>query len=115
MGCVQSSQQTALVQSIQEALGNDSELYAFPGDPLYKLKDVKVYNLSIPVKPSAVTYPKTSAQVASIIKCAVEAGLKVQPRCGGHSYANYCTPSSQITRLTSTYKKQVSAASTEQS
>jgi hypothetical protein len=99
MGCVQSSQQAALVQSIQEALGNDSELYAFPGDPLYKLEDVKVYNLSIPVKPSAVTYPKTSAQVAAIIKCAVEAGLKVQPRSGGHSYANYCTLSySQITR-----------------
>jgi FAD/FMN-containing dehydrogenase len=99
MGCIQSSQQAALVQSIKGALGNDSELYAFPGDPLYKIKDVKVYNLSIPVKPSAVTYPKTSVQVAAIIKCAVEAGLKVQPRCGGHSYANYCTPSyPQITR-----------------
>jgi FAD/FMN-containing dehydrogenase len=99
MGCSQSSLlQAALVQSIQEALGNDTELYAFPGDPLYKLKDVKVYNLSIPVKPSAVAYPKTSAQVAAIIKCAVAAGLKVQPRCGGHSYANYCTfPYSQIT------------------
>jgi FAD/FMN-containing dehydrogenase len=98
MGCFQSTQQRALVASVKEALGNDSDLYAFPGDPLYKLKDVRVYNLSIPVKPSAVTYPKTSAQVAAIIKCAVEAGLKVQPRSGGHSYANYCTlPLSQVT------------------
>lgn len=86
MGCSQS----ALGTSIKKAVGGDRELYALPGNPLYAIKDVKLYNLSIPVKPAAVTYPKTAQQVAAIIKCAVDAGLKVQARSGGHSYANYC-------------------------
>lgn len=86
MGCSQS----ALGTSIKKAVGGDRDLYALPGSPLYAIKDVKLYNLSIPVRPAAVTYPKTAQQVAAIIKCAVDAGLKVQARSGGHSYANYC-------------------------
>ena len=85
--------QSALATSIKTALGGDDDLYAFPGSPFYQIKDVKPYNLGIPIKPAAVTYPKTTAQVAAIIKCAVEANLKVQARSGGHSYANYCTSS----------------------
>ncbi len=88
---VMGASQSAISKSIKSVLGDDDDLYAFPGDPLYKLRDAKPYNLDIPIKPSAVTYPKTTAQVAAIIKCAVGAGLKVQARCGGHSYANYCT------------------------
>ncbi len=84
------SSQSTFRKSIKKALGGDKELYALPGNPLYALNDVKLYNLSIPIKPAAVTYPKTVAQVAAIVRCAVEAGLKVQARSGGHSYANYC-------------------------
>jgi FAD/FMN-containing dehydrogenase len=84
--------QSAFAKSIRSVLGEDDELYAFPGDPLYKLKDVKPYNLAISIKPVVVTYPKTTAQVAGIVKCAADANLKVQARCGGHSYANYCIP-----------------------
>lgn len=82
--------QSALAKSIKAALGGDDDLYAVPGKPFYQIEYVKPYNLSIPIKPAAVTYPKTTAQVAAIIKCAVEANLKVQARSGGHSYANYC-------------------------
>jgi len=78
------------VNGIKAALGGDDKLYAFPSKIGYQLEDVRPYNLTIPVKPAAVTYPKTSGQVAAIVKIAADNGLKVQARCGGHSYANYC-------------------------
>jgi FAD/FMN-containing dehydrogenase len=84
------AQQSIFDKSIKRALGNDRDLYAFPGKPFFALRDVKLYNLSYPVKPAAVVYPRTAAEVAAVIKCAVDAGLKVQARSGGHSYANYC-------------------------
>jgi FAD/FMN-containing dehydrogenase len=96
-----SSQSTPLVKGIKAALGGNDDLYAFPTKITYQLEDVKPYNLTIPVKPAAVTYPKTATQVAAIIKCAVEAGLKVQARGGGHSYANYCM--SYLYTLRNTY------------
>lgn len=49
-----------------------------------------MYNTDIPITPAAVVRPSTSDQVADAIKCAVESSVKVQPRGGGHSYANYC-------------------------
>ena len=91
MGSSQSTPR-ALVESISKALGGDTTLFAFPSKALFKDHDAKPYNQDIPTKPAVVTYPKTTAQVAAIVKVAVEAGLKVQPRCGGHSYANYCIP-----------------------
>ncbi|ELR04311.1 hypothetical protein VC83_06007 [Pseudogymnoascus destructans] len=81
--------QSALEKSIKAALGGDDSLYAFPEKSFYQNSDVKPYNLSIPITPAAITYPKTTAQVAAIIKCAVETNLKVQARSGGHSYGNY--------------------------
>jgi hypothetical protein len=85
-----SSNSSLLEIGISKALGGDTSLFAFPSKPLYELEDAKPYNKSIPVKPAVVTYPKTAAQAAAIVKCAVRAGLKVQARSGGHSYANYC-------------------------
>jgi FAD/FMN-containing dehydrogenase len=61
----------------------------FPSDPLFGLKHVKPYNLGVTSKPSAVTYPKSTDDIAKIVKCAVDNSLKVQARCGGHSFANY--------------------------
>ena len=71
------------------AVGGNNALLAFPNKPLYQLTDVKPYNLDIPVTPAAVTYPESADQVAAIIKCATKLNLKVQARCGGHSYGNY--------------------------
>jgi hypothetical protein len=73
---------------LEGALGKD---VAFKSDPLFQLSHVKPYNLGISSTPAAVTYPKTADQVGAIVKCAVDNSLKVQPRCGGHSYANYGT------------------------
>jgi hypothetical protein len=71
---------------LEGALGKD---VAFKSDPLFQLSHVKPYNLGISSTPAAVTYPKSSEQIGKIVKCAVDNSLKVQPRCGGHSYANY--------------------------
>ena len=72
----------------QMPCGNNA-LLAFPNKLLYQLTDVKPYNLDIPATPAAVTYPESADQVAAIIKCATKSNLKVQARCGGHSYGNY--------------------------
>lgn len=80
---------SAVESCLLSAAGNDKGLLAGQSTVGFQLSHVKPYNLDIPVKPAAVTYPKTSDQIAAIVKCAVENSLKVQPRCGGHSYANY--------------------------
>ena len=87
------TQSTPLINGIKAALDHDSELYAFPGRPFYQLKHVRPYNLDRPVTPAAITYPKSKEQIAAIVKVAVEFGVKVQARSGGHSYANYCKSS----------------------
>lgn len=73
-------------QCIGSALGGDASLYALSTDPSF---GVKPYNLDYPITPAAVTYPKAAEQVAGVVKCAHAAGLAVQARSGGHSYANY--------------------------
>lgn len=74
---------------IQTCLGAAVKDVVFSSDPLFQLAHVKPYNLGVQSKPAAVAYPKTTDEIAKIVKCAVDHGLKVQPRCGGHSYANY--------------------------
>ena len=80
---------SAVENCLIAAVGNNKGLVAGQSTVGFQLTHVKPYNLDIPVKPAAVTYPKTSEHVAAIVKCAVDNSLKVQPRCGGHSYANY--------------------------
>ncbi|KAL1792056.1 hypothetical protein ACET3X_009807 [Alternaria dauci] len=72
---------------LEKAIGKDN--VAFKNTPFFQLAHVKPYNLDIPVPPAAITYPKSTDEIAAIVKCAVNNSLKVQPRCGGHSYANY--------------------------
>ncbi|TFK68250.1 FAD-binding domain-containing protein [Pluteus cervinus] len=62
---------------------------AYPGDLLYQSLYVKPYNLEIPVVPAAVVRPSSTDQVAAAVRCAVASNIKVQPKSGGHSYANY--------------------------
>lgn len=64
----------------------------YPNNPLYQLHYVKPYNLDVPVTPAAVTRPSTTSQISEVINCAIQSNLKVQPRSGGHSYANYGLP-----------------------
>ena len=74
---------------IQSCLDKAVKDVVFSSDPLFQLAHVRPYNLGVPSKPSAVTYPKSTDEIAKIVKCAVDNSLKVQPRGGGHSYANY--------------------------
>ena len=51
--------------------------------------DAYRYNLDYPVTPAAIVYPESADQVAASVKCAVDQGVKVQARSGGHSYGNF--------------------------
>ena len=82
--------------AIARALDNDDELYAFPDEPFFEQDHVKRYNLDIKTYPIAVTYPTTTVQVSNIVKAAKANGLKVQGKCGGHSYANFGNPNGGI-------------------
>ncbi|KAF2018637.1 Glucooligosaccharide oxidase [Aaosphaeria arxii CBS 175.79] len=80
---------TAIGKCLVDAVGGDKALLADKQTPLFQLAHVKPYNLDISVEPAAVTYPKSAEHVAAIVKCAADNDFKVQPRGGGHSYANY--------------------------
>lgn len=80
---------TAVSKCLSSAVGGNTKLLAYKETPLYQIQHVKPYNLDINITPAAVTYPQTAEHVAAIVKCAADNNLKVQPRCGGHSYANY--------------------------
>lgn len=62
---------------------------AFPGSFGYETLVVQPYNLDIETSPAAVTYPTNASQVAAVAKCAADNGFPVQPKSGGHSYANH--------------------------
>lgn len=78
------------------AVGGVSSNVAWQDELLYRLENVKTYNLQFPVAPIAITYPETSEQIAEVVRCAVEAGHAVQARSGGHSYGNYGMTDSHV-------------------
>lgn len=49
------------------------------------------YNLRLSWEPSVVTLPYTPQHVIDSVICASAAGLKVQAKSGGHSYASFST------------------------
>ncbi|KZV97469.1 FAD-binding domain-containing protein [Exidia glandulosa HHB12029] len=53
------------------------------------MSKVNTYNTAYTVYPAAVVRPNSTDAVAEAVKCAVKSGVKVQPRCGGHSFADY--------------------------
>lgn len=50
---------------------------------------VEPYNNRLAYKPAVVVLPTTNQHVQDAVVCASQAGLKVQPKSGGHSYASY--------------------------
>ena len=85
---VKASNDTFL-QCLESAFGNDTNLYSLPEDPLFLHGDVTLYNLDYLNIPAAIISTKTQQQVSQAVKCAHTAGVAVQARSGGHSYANY--------------------------
>jgi FAD/FMN-containing dehydrogenase len=47
------------------------------------------FNLRLIYEPAVITIPETPGQVSKSIICAAAAGLKVQAKGGGHSYASF--------------------------
>lgn len=92
----QSHSQSAFEKAVASALGNNSDLYAFPSSPSYLKDSVKIYNLDIPTTPLAVVFPKTVSQISALVKLAAANNLKVQGKSGGHSYANFGNPNGGI-------------------
>jgi len=79
----------SILQDCLNAVFTDASLRTFPQDADY-LSKINAYNLDYPVYPAALVRPTTVEEVSAAVKCAVKADVKVQPRSGGHSYANYC-------------------------
>lgn len=75
----------SLEEQLLRAVGSDVSLVTFPVTPT----SVPVFNRNIPLIPKAIIFPQSVEQVAEIVKCAAAAGYKVQPKSGGHSYANH--------------------------
>ena len=83
------SQPGSLLQQLLDAAFPNASFRTFPQDYDYLAK-IDAYNLDYPVHPAAIVRPTTPEEVSAAVKCAVKAGVKVQPRCGGHSFANFC-------------------------
>lgn len=49
---------------------------------------VEPYNTRLPFTPAVVVLPTTNQHVQDAVVCAAQAGLKVQAKSGGHSYAS---------------------------
>jgi hypothetical protein len=47
------------------------------------------YNLALQYEAAAITLPETATHVSDSVTCAAEAGVKVQAKSGGHSYASF--------------------------
>lgn len=58
----------------------DSAQWALDGAP---------FNVRIPFVPVSIAVPLTTAHIQSAVKCGRDNGVKVTPKCGGHSYANF--------------------------
>jgi hypothetical protein len=87
MGNASSSPTNTLVGCLQASI--PSNLTTSPSNWDYYIADVIPYNLNIKVSPVAITAPQTAVQVQSAVKCAIQYGVKVQAKSGGHSYGNY--------------------------
>ena len=61
---------------------------AFVSDPNWAAS-ISPWQLRIKPTPSGVIFPTTHAQIAAGLKCAVDRGIKVSARGGGHSYGSY--------------------------
>ncbi|CAG7854205.1 SubName: Full=Related to reticuline oxidase (Berberine bridge enzyme) {ECO:0000313/EMBL:CCA70426.1} [Serendipita indica DSM 11827] len=79
-----------LKSCLNNVFASNKGAVSYPTDLFYQLTAVKPYNTDIKVTPAAVTRPTTTDEVSRVVQCAAAAGLKVQPRSGGHSYGNYC-------------------------
>src|SRR6478735_12208250 len=55
-----------------------------PGDPGYDAARLP-WNVAIDQRPAAVAVPRTAAEVATVVRVAADAGLRVAPQSTGHN------------------------------
>jgi len=75
--------------------GGNSSAVAFPNQLNYAAL-VAPYNLNLLTTPAAIVFPQNATQVAAAVKCAVDAGIKVQAKSGGHNYGNYGSSTGEL-------------------
>ncbi|KAJ3958714.1 hypothetical protein N0V92_004704 [Colletotrichum tropicale] len=51
--------------------------------------DGSPFNVRIPYVPVSIAVPLTTEHIQAAVKCGRDNGVKVTPKCGGHSYANF--------------------------
>ncbi|KAK3386771.1 hypothetical protein B0H63DRAFT_391881 [Podospora didyma] len=68
---------------------DDCVHYDGHGSFKYFFEWLRPLNLAYLFTPAAVVRPRTAAEVSAVVKCAAQAGVKVQAKSGGHSYGNY--------------------------
>jgi FAD/FMN-containing dehydrogenase len=55
-----------------------------PGDPGYDAARV-AWNFAVDQRPAAVAFPRTAAEVSTVVRVAAESGLRVAPQSTGHN------------------------------
>ncbi|GKT41596.1 FAD-linked oxidoreductase sorD [Colletotrichum spaethianum] len=53
------------------------------------MADATPFNVRIPYVPASIAVPLTTKHIQAAVKCGRDNGVKVTPKCGGHSYANF--------------------------
>lgn len=61
--------------------------YDDPSSNDYEL-DVAPFNTRLPYEPVAITVATTEKHIQDAVACGASLGIKVTPKCGGHSYAS---------------------------
>jgi FAD/FMN-containing dehydrogenase len=73
--------------ALHDCLAAASVPYDEPGTEDYKV-DSAVFNVRMPFTPAAIAVPQTEKHIQDAVACGVKHGVKVTPKCGGHSYSN---------------------------
>jgi FAD/FMN-containing dehydrogenase len=51
--------------------------------------DAAPFNVRTPYKPLSIAVPTSVEEIQAAVKCGLAQGVKVNAKCGGHSYANF--------------------------
>lgn len=73
---------------LTSCLTTNSVPLSIPGTEDYA-HDSAPFNVRTPYTPAAIVVPTKTQHIQDAIACGVKAGVKVTPKGGGHSYANF--------------------------
>lgn len=74
--------------SATQCLSDKKVPYKVSADAAYA-QLAEPYNLRLPYKPAVIVLPTTNQHVQDAVVCGGKAGLKIQAKSGGHSYASF--------------------------